>query len=94
MPGRPVTSAMWSMTTLLGLAAAALTTAANVPQVIKCFRTRETSDISLGMILTLGSGLALWVGYGLMQSDMVIVIANATAFLLSASLLALKLRHG
>ena len=44
----------WSIATLLGLAAAALTTAANVPQVWKAWRTKQTDDLSLAMTLATG----------------------------------------
>lgn len=83
-----------SLTTWLGLLAAALTTAANVPQVLKAWRTRETRDLSLKMTLILASGLALWVVYGILQSDSVIVVANAAGLLLALSLTLLKLRFG
>jgi MtN3 and saliva related transmembrane protein len=46
------------------------------------------------MTLILASGLALWVVYGVLQADAVIVIANAIAMVLAFSLTALKLRHG
>ena len=81
------------MTTVLGLVAAALTTAANIPQVIKAWRTRETEDLSLRMTLTLAAGLAMWAIYGVMKSDPVIV-ANAVALLLAITLSVLKLRFG
>jgi len=83
---------MWL--TALGLLAAVLTTAANVPQVIKCWRTREADDISMAMIITLGSGLALWTVYGALRGDLVVVIGNAVAFLIAGALFALKLRFG
>ena len=82
------------MTTVVGVVAAALTTAANIPQVIKAWRTRETEDLSLRMTLTLAAGLAMWVIYGVMKSDPVIVIANAVALLLAITLSVLKLRFG
>ena len=85
---------MWSLTTLIGLLAAVLTTSANLPQVLKSWRTRETSDLSLIMVLTLASGLALWIFYGILKSDMVILIANAAALLIALTLLGLKLRFG
>jgi MtN3 and saliva related transmembrane protein len=84
----------WSVATVLGLLAAALTTTANVPQVWKAWRTGETRDLSLAMTLILASGLAVWVVYGVLQADAVIVIANAIAMVLAFSLTALKLRHG
>ena len=80
--------------TLLGLLAATLTTAANVPQVCKAWRTQETRDISLAMTLILAGGLGLWVAYGVLQGDAVIILANAAGMLLALSLTALKLRHG
>jgi MtN3 and saliva related transmembrane protein len=83
---------MWL--TALGLLAALLTTVANIPQVIKCWRTRQAEDISLAMIVTLGSGLALWTVYGALRGDLVVVIGNAVAFLIAGALFALKLRFG
>jgi len=80
--------------TILGLMAAVLTTVANVPQVWKAWKTGETKDLSLAMTLILASGLGLWVAYGMMRADLVIVVANATAMLLAMTLAALKLRHG
>ena len=82
------------MTTVLGLVAAALTTAANIPQVVKAWRTGETDDLSLRMTLTLAAGLAMWAIYGVMKSDPVIVAANAFALLLAITLSVLKLRLG
>jgi MtN3 and saliva related transmembrane protein len=80
--------------TLIGLMAAALTTAANAPQVWKTWRRREAADISLRMALLLTAGLALWVAYGFTQSDIVIILANVIAAALAAALTVLKLRFG
>ncbi len=84
----------WSFATLLGVLAAALTTIANVPQVWKAWQTRQTEDLSLAMTLILSAGLGLWVVYGVLQADAVIIIANAVAMLLALTLTGLKLRHG
>jgi MtN3 and saliva related transmembrane protein len=83
-----------SLATILGLAAAALTTFANVPQVWKAWQTGETRDLSLAMTLILAAGLGLWIGYGVLQADAVIVVANAIAMLLALALAGLKIRHG
>jgi len=85
---------IWNTATVLGLLAATLTTTANLPQVWKAWRTRETADLSLAMTVILAAGLGLWVVYGILQGDAVIVIANAIAMLLALTLTALKLRHG
>jgi MtN3 and saliva related transmembrane protein len=84
----------WSLTTWLGLVAAGLTTLANVPQVWKAWFTKETDDLSLTMTITLATGLGLWVVYGFLQSDYVIVLANAIAAGLAITLTVLKLRYG
>jgi MtN3 and saliva related transmembrane protein len=73
---------------VLGGLAAFLTTVANVPQVIKCFRTGESADLSLRMLITLALGLSLWLSYGVMRSDFIIAAANGTSLCLVCVLLA------
>jgi MtN3 and saliva related transmembrane protein len=80
--------------TLLGLAAGFCTTFALVPQVIRAWRTRSTTDISLGMLLVTITGVALWLIYGIARNDVAIIAANAVTLLLAAAILCLKLRHG
>jgi len=64
-----------------------------IPQVVKCWKTRKGGDLSLKMLLTLATGLALWVTYGLVNSDWVIVGANTVSLLLLGNLLLFKLRE-
>jgi hypothetical protein len=40
----------------------------------------------------LATGLALWIGYGTLKSDYVIIVANAVGFALVASLIGFKIR--
>ncbi len=77
--------------TPLGLVAAAATTFAYLPQVIKAWRTGSTGDLSLWMVLLLTCGVALWVGYGILRDDFVIILANVVSFLFLINLLGLKL---
>ncbi len=80
--------------TFIGLAAAFCTTVAFLPQVIKTWRTRSTKDISLVMFLVFTTGIFLWLVYGVLLRDMPLIVANGTTFVLSATILYLKLRHG
>lgn len=82
---------MTTAATLIGLAAAVCTTAANLPQLKKAWTTGQTDDISLTMLLLLACGLALWVAYGVLQKDFVIILANAVSLALLSGLLCLKL---
>lgn len=82
---------MAPLDTLVGLAAAVLTSASYVPQVRKCWRTRQTEDLSLRMLLILSGGIGLWVVYGLLRGDAVIVLANGVSLMLLGNLLYFKL---
>jgi MtN3 and saliva related transmembrane protein len=82
---------MSTFATVIGLAAAVCTTAANLPQVIKAWSTGETDDISLKTLLLFACGLALWVMYGLLQKDIIIILANGVSLALLCALLYFKL---
>ena len=82
---------MSTFATVVGLAAAVCTTGANVPQLKKAWTTGQTDDISMNMLLVLASGLALWVAYGVLQEDIVIILANAISLALIGGLVWLKL---
>jgi MtN3 and saliva related transmembrane protein len=84
---------MSTLATVIGLAAAVCTTGANLPQLKKAWTTRQTDDISMYMLLVLASGLALWVAYGVLQKDIVIILANAISLALIGGLVCLKLLH-
>jgi MtN3 and saliva related transmembrane protein len=77
-----------------GYVAATLTTLAFVPQAIKTIRTRDTSGISLGMYVVFTTGIAFWFGYGFVLGSWPMIVSNAITFVLSATILGLKLRHG
>ncbi len=83
-----------SLTDLLGLAAATLTTGAMIPQVLKAWKTRRTEDVSLTMFLMMAVGILLWFAYGLAIGETPVIVANAVAFVLVGTVLALKLRFG
>ena len=84
---------MISFTTIIGLAAAFCTTVSYIPQLKKVWETGETKDISLKMFLILAAGIALWIVYGVLQGDAVIVLANAVSLLLLSGILFFKLRE-
>jgi MtN3 and saliva related transmembrane protein len=81
-------------TEIVGLAAAFLTTVAFLPQVIHTIRTRSTHDISLRMYSLYTAGIFLWLVYGLFLRDLPLIASNTITFVLSGTILGLKLRHG
>jgi MtN3 and saliva related transmembrane protein len=76
----------------IGLCAAFLTSLSYLPQVQKARPRGSTSDLSLKMLLALTTGLLLWMVYGLVRGDSIIVAANAVGAALSGCVLAFKIR--
>ena len=91
-PGLNLSVKMPPFETFVGSAAAFCTTISYVPQLRKAWATGETSDISLKMLALLATGLALWIVYGLMKADVVIMAANAISLTLLLCIVAIKLR--
>jgi MtN3 and saliva related transmembrane protein len=77
----------------LGYAAALCTTGAYIPQVLRVWRTRSTDDISLKAFLTLVTGLALWLAYGIWKGDFPMMAANGITLGLASIILYFKLRQ-
>lgn len=77
----------------LGLFAALLTTIAFLPQVIKCWKTQRTKDISFLMYLILSVGVFLWLIYGFSIKDLPLILANLITLILVSSVLFLKIKY-
>ena len=79
--------------TFIGTAAAFCTTVSYIPQLQKVWKSGETGDLSLKMLLSLAAGLGLWIVYGLMRADLVIIAANAISVTLLSCIIFFKLRE-
>lgn len=78
----------------IGFIAAFLTTVSFAPQAIKTIRTKRTESLSLGMYLIFTLGVGCWLAYGIHLGDIPIILANSVTFLLTGTILVLKLKHG
>jgi MtN3 and saliva related transmembrane protein len=81
------------LVTAVGGVAAFCTTVSYFPQLRKCWQTGQTGDLSLMMFSVLAAGVALWIVYGLLKSDIVIIAANAISLALLLGILYFKLRE-
>ena len=54
--------------TTIGLLAAALTSLSYIPQVKKALPAGSTNDLSSKTLAVLATGLALWIGYGVLKA--------------------------
>ena len=82
-----------SVVTWLGLLAGTLTTLSFLPQLLKAWKSRSTHDISIGLFSLLDVGIALWIVYGVITSDVPVIAANSVTLVFVGLIAALKLRY-
>jgi MtN3 and saliva related transmembrane protein len=83
---------LFSIENIIGIAASVCTAIAAIPQLVKLLKEKKADNISLGMLLILISGLGLWVAYGWLKSDWIIIISNSISLLLNTSVFILAVR--
>jgi len=69
----------------------ALTSLSYIPQLKKALPADSTDDLT-STLAAFAAGLALWIGYGVLNSCSVIIVANAVGLALVATLIGLKIR--
>lgn len=62
------------------------------PQLVKIWRARDASSVSLRMYAITVTGFSLWIVYGVLLESWPIIGANSVCLALSAAILALKWR--
>ncbi len=82
------------ITDIFGYSAACLTTIAFLPQVIKTIRLKKTDEISLVMYILFCAGLLCWLIYGVLISNIPLIIANGITLFLATIILFLKIKCG
>lgn len=56
-------------------------------------KEKEVDDISIVMLLTLMTGLGLWIYYGILRTDWPIILTNSFSFLLNVIIIVLRFRY-
>ena len=59
-----------------------------MPQLVKIIREKKSQDISFVMLVVLLGGVSLWIWYGVLNQDWIIIISNAVSVLLNLSIFA------
>lgn len=80
------------MIQILGLVAGACTSLAAVPQLVKTWKTKEVGDVSTSMFLLYVVGMSMWLTYGIIRSDIPIVVTNAVALAFHGLMLFFKIK--
>jgi len=81
------------LTKVIGFLAGTGTTVSFFPQMIRVIRTRSVSDLSIYMFLIHSTGVTLWVAYGVLVDDMIIVLFNCVTALFNLVILSFFIRQ-
>ena len=77
----------------IGIIAGILTAGSMLPQVIKAIKEKKVEDVSLLMLITLFSGVGLWIVYGVMKKDLPIIATNVFSALVNATMIVLRIKY-
>lgn len=74
----------------IGTAAALCSMVSFTPQILKIWREKDASSVSLRMWLLTVAGFALWTAYGVMLGSWPVAVSNAVCLILSGMVLGLR----
>jgi MtN3 and saliva related transmembrane protein len=78
---------------VIGIIAGILVLSSFIPQLHKAYKTKRMIDVSIYLMVLIASGMFLWVIYGIIRRDPVIIGTNAAGFVLNIILMILKLKY-
>ncbi len=77
--------------TIIGICAGILVATSMIPEIIRCYKTKSTRDLSIVWLLMNMSGQILWIVYGLYINAWVLIGMSIAMIILIGILLYLKL---
>ena len=77
----------------IGIIAGILVMSSSIPQIIKSYKSKKMSDVSIYLLGLIASGLVLWVVYGSIKLDPVLIGTNTAGLSLNVTLLIMKLKY-
>jgi MtN3 and saliva related transmembrane protein len=80
-------------TDILGYAAGAITSLTFLPQVLKTWKEKSAKDVSLMMFIIAAINEVMWIIYGALLDNWVIILTNAIVLTMSLIMILLKLRY-
>ena len=80
-------------TDAIGIIAGILVMSSSLPQIIKSYKTKKMFDVSIYLMSLIASGLFLWIIYGFIRADPIIIGTNAAGLGLNITLLIMKIKY-
>jgi len=78
---------------ILGYSAGAITSLTFLPQVIKTWKEKSAKDISLMMFVIAAINEVMWIVYGVLLNNWVIILTNVIVLVMSLTMIFFKLRY-
>ncbi len=78
---------------ILGYSAGAITSLTFLPQVIKTWKEKSARDISLLMFVIAAINEVIWIAYGALLDNWVIILTNAIVLSMSSVMIYFKLSY-
>lgn len=78
---------------ILGYVAGLITAFTFLPQVIKTWKTKSAKDVSMAMFVIAFTNQILWLAFGALREDPVIIITNAVMICMTTFMISLKLKY-
>ena len=78
---------------IIGIVAGILVLSSFIPQLIKAYKTKRMIDVSIYLMGLISTGMFLWIIYGIIRNDVVIIGTNVSGFVLNVILIGLKIKY-
>jgi MtN3 and saliva related transmembrane protein len=78
---------------ILGYAAGAVTAVTFLPQVIKTWKEKSAKNVSLMMFIIAFINEVMWIAYGVLSNNWVIITTNVVMITMCSLMIFLKLRY-
>jgi MtN3 and saliva related transmembrane protein len=79
--------------TIIGILASTAIAISLIPQLIKLVKEKDGQHLSVVTLVVMVSGSVLWIWYGLLKKDLIIIISNSVSVAINCVTLALTLKY-
>jgi MtN3 and saliva related transmembrane protein len=78
---------------VLGYSACTVTALTFLPQVVKTWKEKSAKNVSMLMFVIAAVNEVMWIAYGVLRDDMVIIVTNVIMIVMAMTMITLKLRY-
>lgn len=79
--------------TVIGIIASIASGTCLIPQLVKIHKEKKADGVSIGMLAVILMANCLWIYYGFLKEDWIIVASNAFCVLINSNLTVLKIKY-